>query len=102
MSKNEDLPQKTILRCSSVSVDLEGNIIGGKEMATYNDILNVGEKLKKCSNEFVTYEQLKRLLMRETNVHTSATLKHYMQILQSVKIITPVSHNECLMFKILR
>jgi hypothetical protein len=73
-----------------------------KIMATYKTIMEIGERIKKSSNGYITIGQLRRLLMEATNVHHTKTIKHYMETLIEAGVIKSVNHEGCMMFEIIR
>lgn len=74
----------------------------GRNMVTYNVILEIGRRLRNTSNGYITHAQLRRLLMTATNTHHDKTIIHYMKVLQSEGFIKATNHDGCPMFRIIR
>jgi hypothetical protein len=71
-------------------------------MVTYEGILEIGRRLRKTSNGYITQGELRKLLMKATNTHHDVTIKHYMKVLQSEGFIKSGLHDGMPVFEIIR
>lgn len=73
-----------------------------KKMATYYQLKNFGEKLRKSNHMHLSFEDLRSMLMQNMNVHTQATIRHYLEILEEKGYLERVLVDNALRFEIIR
>jgi len=73
-----------------------------EKMVLYKILQGIETILVNGSNEYMTYRQLRKILMEETGVHHDTTIKHYLKIMQKDGVIKSDMHDGCPMFKIIK
>ena len=71
-------------------------------MATFYQLKHFGAKLCKSKHKQLAFEDLRSMLMQNMNVHTQATIRHYIEILEESGYIKRVLVDNSLRFEIIR
>lgn len=71
-------------------------------MATYYKLKKFGWKLCKSKHKRLAFEDLRSMLMQCMNVHTQATIQHYIEILEETGYIRRLVVNNELRFEIIK
>lgn len=68
-------------------------------MVGYAKIISIGEELRKQKKDYISRNDLYRLLRDKTNSHRNQTIRHYAEMLRDEKFIRSIDGNN---FKILK